>query len=141
MSCSGIAMHSLWSALEKRNDLYACIKSPVCPSSYIIYHHPVRYSGHIRGLDPSGTALSLDSASYQLAPSFWRYSFPLKRALMRPVSRAWGSRTAEGFPNQPSGSGQTRHNRPHGNRQNLRNLAVGRFFNITQQNDLAKDDR
>jgi hypothetical protein len=38
MSCSGIAMRSVWSALKKRNYLYLCIKSPVWLLSYIRYH-------------------------------------------------------------------------------------------------------
>jgi hypothetical protein len=95
ISCSGITMHSLWSALKKRNYLYVCGKCCLCLQSYITYHHPVHYLGHIRNPDSSKKRHFFDSSTYQFGPSFWQYSFLLKRALMRQVSRSWGSRTAE----------------------------------------------
>jgi hypothetical protein len=66
ISCSGIAMHSVWSALKKRNYLYLCIESPVCLLSYIRYHIV-------------GVSLPLIFI----------------RALTRRFSASWGSRIAE----------------------------------------------
>jgi hypothetical protein len=68
-------MHSLWSALKKRNYLYVCIQSPVCLPSYIIYHHPLRYLGHIRNPDSSKSDISLIPLRINLVRLFGNIPF------------------------------------------------------------------
>ena len=94
-------MHSLWSALKKRNYLYVCIKSSVCLASYIIYHNPVRYLGHIRDPGSSKKRHFFEYATYQFGPSFWQYSFLFKKGVDETSVRVVGHQDC-GVTREPS---------------------------------------